>query len=66
MNSSSEEDCENFQIGMKKLLNELKYSQIEALKQKSLQSGLNESEKKLLISLLTANKIGPHGFRSNT
>ncbi|HEZ3746936.1 TPA: DNA primase, partial [Neisseria meningitidis] len=54
MNSSSEEDCENFQIGMKKLLNELKYSQIEALKQKSLQSGLNESEKKLLLSLLTA------------
>ena len=54
MNSSSEEDCENFQIGMKKLLNELKYSQIEALKQKSLKSGLNESEKKLLLSLLTA------------
>lgn len=54
MNSSSEEDCENFQIGMKKLLNELKYSQIETLKQKSLQSGLNESEKKLLLSLLTA------------
>ncbi|EEZ72784.1 DNA primase [Neisseria cinerea ATCC 14685] len=45
MNSSSEEDCENFQIGMKKLLNELKYSQIEALKQKSLKSGLSESEK---------------------
>lgn len=54
MNSSSEEDCENFQIGMKKLLNELKYSQIEALKQKSLKSGLDESEKKLLLSLLTA------------
>ena len=54
MNSSSEEDCENFQIGMKKLLNELKYSQIEALKQKGLKSGLNESEKKLLLSLLTA------------
>ena len=53
-NSSSEEDCENFQIGMKKLLNELKYSQIEALKQKSLKSGLGESEKKLLLSLLTA------------
>jgi len=54
MNSSSEEDCENFQIGMKKLLNELKYSQIEVLKQKSLKSGLSESEKKLLLSLLTA------------
>ena len=54
MNSSGEEDCENFQIGMKKLLNELKYSQIEALKQKSLKSGLSESEKKLLLSLLTA------------
>ncbi|MBJ1835516.1 DNA primase [Neisseria meningitidis] len=54
MNSSSEEDCENFQIGIKKLLNELKYNQIETLKQKSLQSGLNESEKKLLLSLLTA------------
>ena len=54
MNGSSEEDCENFQIGMKKLLNELKYSQIEALKQKSLKSGLGESEKKLLLSLLTA------------
>ena len=54
MNSSGEEDCENFQIGMKKLFNELKYSQIEALKQKSLKSGLGESEKKLLLSLLTA------------
>ncbi|MBH2057148.1 DNA primase [Neisseria meningitidis] len=54
MEGGGEEDCENFQIGMKKLLNELKYSQIEALKQKSLQSGLNESEKKLLLSLLTA------------
>ena len=39
---------------MKKLLNELKYQQIETLKQKSLQSGLNENEKKLLLSLLTA------------
>lgn len=54
MEGGGEEDCENFQIGIKKLLNELKYSQIEALKQKSLQSGLNESEKKLLLSLLTA------------
>lgn len=54
MEGSGEEDCENFQIGIKKLLNELKYSQIETLKQKSLQSGLNESEKKLLLSLLTA------------
>lgn len=54
MEGGGEEDCENFQIGIKKLLNELKYSQIETLKQKSLQSGLNESEKKLLLSLLTA------------
>ncbi|HGG9539126.1 TPA: DNA primase [Neisseria meningitidis] len=54
MEGGGEEDCENFQIGIKKLLNELEYSQIEALKQKSLQSGLNESEKKLLLSLLTA------------
>ena len=45
-------ECENFKIGMKKLLNELKYSQIESLKQKSLQSGLNDYEKKLLVSLL--------------
>ncbi|HEZ2848263.1 TPA: DNA primase [Neisseria meningitidis] len=54
MEGGGEEDCENFQIGIKKLLNELKYNQIETLKQKSLQSGLNESEKKLLLSLLTA------------
>ncbi|RQK27434.1 DNA primase [Neisseria meningitidis] len=54
MEGGGEEDYENFQIGIKKLLNELKYSQIETLKQKSLQSGLNESEKKLLLSLLTA------------
>ena len=49
-----EEDCESFQIGMKKLLNELKYSQIETLKQKSIQTGLTENEKRLLLSLLTA------------
>ena len=54
MEGGGEEDRENFQIGMKKLLNELKYKQIETLKQKSLQSGLNENEKKLLLSLLTA------------
>ena len=54
MEVGGEEDRENFQIGMKKLLNELKYKQIETLKQKSLQSGLNENEKKLLLSLLTA------------
>lgn len=47
-----EAECENFKIGMKKLLNELKYSQIEALKQKNLQNGLNDYEKKLLLSLL--------------
>ncbi len=45
-------ECENFKIGMKKLLNELKYSQIESLKQKNLQNGLNDYEKKLLVSLL--------------
>lgn len=50
----NEEDCESFQIGMKKLLNELKYSQIETLKQKSIQTGLTENEKRLLLSLLTA------------
>ena len=54
MEGGGEEDRENFQIGMKKLLKELKYQQIETLKQKSLQSGLNENEKKLLLSLLTA------------
>ena len=54
MEGGGEEDRENFQIGMKKLLNELKYQQIETLKQKSLQSGLSENEKKLLLSLLTA------------
>ena len=54
MEGEGEEDRENFQIGMKKLLNELKYQQIETLKQKSLQSGLNENEKKLLLSILTA------------
>ena len=54
MEGDNEEDCESFQIGMKKLLNELKYSQIETLKQKSIQTGLTENEKKLLLSLLTA------------
>lgn len=54
MEGEGEEDRENFQIGMKKLLNELKNQQIETLKQKSLQSGLNENEKKLLLSILTA------------
>lgn len=52
LDGNSEEDCENFKIGMKKLLDELKYSQIEALKQKSLNGSLSESEKKLLVSLL--------------
>ncbi|WP_373740019.1 DNA primase [Neisseria sp.] len=52
LDGSSEEDCENFKIGMKKLLNELKYSQIEMLKQKSLQNGLSAGEKQLLMSLL--------------
>ena len=36
MEGDNEEDCESFQIGMKKLLNELKYSQIETLKQKKV------------------------------
>ncbi|WP_107878626.1 DNA primase [Neisseria animaloris] len=52
--SSSEEDCENFKLGMKKLLNELKYAQIDILKQKSLQTGLSDGEKKLLLTLLTS------------
>lgn len=52
LESDQEEDCENFKIGMKKLLNELKYSQIESLKQKSLQGDLTDYEKKLLVSLL--------------
>lgn len=51
-----EEDCENFKLGMKKLLNELKYAQIEALKQKSREGGLNEGEKKLLLALLAPPK----------
>lgn len=52
LESGSEEDCENFKLGMKKLLDELKYAQIEVLKQKSRQGGLSESEKKLLLALL--------------
>ena len=52
LDSSSEEDCESFKMGMQKLLNELKYAQIETLKQKSRQTGLNENEKKLLLALL--------------
>ena len=52
LESSSEEDCESFKMGMQKLLNELKYAQIETLKQKSRQTGLNENEKKLLLALL--------------
>ena len=62
----NEEDCESFQIGMKKLLNELKYSQIETLKQKSIQTGLTENEKRLLLSLLTAKqKLTPQGRLNN-
>ncbi|MCF7521616.1 DNA primase [Neisseria sp. ZJ106] len=53
LEGSSEEDLENFRIGMKKLLDELKYRQIESLKQKNLHSGLSDYEKKLLLSLLT-------------
>ena len=52
LESSSEEDCESFKMGMQKLLNELKYAQIETLKQKNRQNGLNENEKKLLLALL--------------
>ena len=52
LESSSEEDCESFKMGMQKLLNELKYAQIEKKKQKSRQTGLNENEKKLLLALL--------------
>ena len=52
LDSSSEEDCESFKMGMQKLLNELKYAQIETLNQKSRQTGLNENEKKLLLALL--------------
>ncbi|MCP1772146.1 DNA primase [Neisseria perflava] len=50
--SSGDEACENFKIGMKKLLDELRYSQIESLKQKNVQGGLSDYEKKLLMSLL--------------
>ncbi|OSI11242.1 DNA primase [Neisseria zoodegmatis] len=53
LEGNSEEDCESFQLGMAKLLNELKNAQIEALKEKNRQTGLNESEKKLLLALLT-------------
>ena len=52
LESASEEDCENFKIGMQKLLNELKYAQIDILKQKNLSTGLSDSEKKLLLALL--------------
>ena len=51
LESASEEDCENFKIGMQKLLNELKYAQIDILKQKNLSTGLSDSEKKLLLAL---------------
>lgn len=54
LESSSEEDCESFKMGMQKLLNELKYAQIETLKQKSRQNGLNENEKKLLLAFINA------------
>ncbi|KPN73298.1 DNA primase [Neisseria zoodegmatis] len=52
LEGSSEEDCENFQLGMTKLLNELKNTQIEALKEKNRHTGLNDNEKKLLLALL--------------
>ncbi|QEY25732.1 DNA primase [Neisseria zalophi] len=56
LESDSAEDCENFRIGMKKLLNELKYAQIEILKEKNQHGSLSESEKKLLLVLLTPAK----------
>ena len=37
---------------MTKLFNELKNTQIETLKEKNRQTGLNENEKKLLLALL--------------
>ena len=52
LGSDSEEDCESFKIGMQKLLNELKYAQIDILKQKNQSTGLSENEKKLLLALL--------------
>ncbi|UOO82702.1 DNA primase [Uruburuella testudinis] len=52
LESDSEEDCESFKIGMQKLLNELKYAQIDILKQKNQSTGLSENEKKLLLALL--------------
>ncbi len=52
--SDSEEDCTDFKIGMKKLLNELKYAQIEMLKQKNRHGGLSPDEQKLLLTLLRA------------
>ena len=52
LEGSSEEDLANFRHGMTKLFNELKNTQIETLKEKNRQTGLNENEKKLLLALL--------------
>lgn len=54
LGDGSEEDSDRFKDGMKKLLNELKYRQIEELKQKNVQSGLSANETRLLVSLLTS------------
>ncbi len=49
---ADEEDCENFKLGMHKLLSELKNQQINALKTKSQQFTLSDNEKQLLLALL--------------
>lgn len=52
----TQEDCENFKIGMVRLMDTLKYQQIEELKNKHQQQGLNAAEQKLLLNLLHSSK----------
>ena len=47
-----EENETAFSDGMRKLIKEFRHAQLEALKRKTVEGGLNDAEKKLLLSLL--------------
>ena len=47
-----EENETAFSDGMGKLIKEFRHAQLEALKRKTVEGGLNDAEKKLLLSLL--------------
>lgn len=56
LNDETEEALEAFVDGIKKLLSNLSMEQIDLLKLKDQQTGLDEAEKKLLLNLLMSTK----------